>query len=146
MATNLSPITHFPNYSVITPDLKIKVNLSKYDAIFQQAQQWLGNKVLEDCKPLMPIDTGNLHNSAYVDNNGRRVVFSGVYARFQYMGKVMVDPVTGSPWARRGAKKVVTDRPLNYKSPQATLHWFDVAKERYGDFWVAGVKKITGGR
>ena len=57
----------------------------------------------------------------------------------------MVDPKTGSPWARPGAKKVVTDRDLEYSNPKATPHWFDTAKENHGKSWVKKVKKIAGG-
>jgi hypothetical protein len=63
----------------------------------------------------------------------------------EYEGKVMVDPITGSPWARKGAKKVVTDRMLTYSNPQATPHWFDTAKERHGKQWVDETKRIAGG-
>ena len=62
-----------------------------------------------------------------------------------YEGKVMVDEQTGSPWARPGAKKVVTDRDLKYSNPKATPHWFDTAKENHGESWVREVKKIAGG-
>ena len=65
--------------------------------------------------------------------------------RFLYEGKVMVDPVTGSPWAREGAKKVVTERSLTYSNPKATPHWFDTAKDAHGKTWVKGVKQIAGG-
>ena len=67
------------------------------------------------------------------------------FGRFLYEGKVMVDTKTGSPWARPGAKKVVTDRDLKYSNPKATPHWFDTAKENHGDSWVRAVKKIAGG-
>ena len=68
-----------------------------------------------------------------------------LWGRFLYEGKVMVDPVTGSPWARKGAKKVVTERPLTYSNPKATPHWFDTAKDAHGIAWVKGVKQIAGG-
>lgn len=58
----------------------------------------------------------------------------------------MIDPDTGSPWARKGVKKVLTDRPLTYSNPQATDHWFDAAKARNGDYWVTGAKKRIGGK
>ena len=61
----------------------------------------------------------------------------------------MVDPVTGSPWARAGAKKVVTDRDLVFDKtahPRATDHWFDAAKEQYVKSWAKGVKKRAGGK
>ena len=72
----------------------------------------------------------------------------GPYARFLYMGKVMVDQETGSPWARPKAKKVVTDRDIQFSkvpNPFATDHWFDAAKDEFGDTWVKGVKKRAGG-
>ena len=56
--------------------------------------------------------------------------------RFLYEGKVMVDPVTGSAWARKNAKKVVTDKPLTYANPMAVPHWFDKAKSLYCKDWV----------
>ena len=49
----------------------------------------------------------------------------------------MVDPETGSPWARKGAKKkIVTGRNIDYSNPKATPHWFDTAKEKYGKTWI----------
>lgn len=38
------------------------------------------------------------------------------YARFQAEGKVMVGVKSHSPWARRGERKVVTNRNLSYHS------------------------------
>ena len=61
------------------------------------------------------------------------------------MGKVMIDPVPGSPFARPNIKKVVTDRDLKYGNPRATAKWFDTAKQYHGDNWVKGVKKRAGG-
>ena len=63
-------------------------------------------------------------------------------------GKVMVDPETNSPWARKGAKKVVTDKNLVYDTsanPDATDHWFIPAKENDLDLWLKDVKKTAGG-
>lgn len=140
---SVAGITHFPTYSVVNNGIRCTVDLSPYDTRFKQAQAWLGNRVLSDTKPLMPIKSGAMQNMARVEDGGRKVVYSGPYTRFQYMGKVMVDPVTLSPWARAGVKKIVTDRPLHYASPSATSHWFEVAKQRYQDQWVAGVKKIV---
>lgn len=58
-------------------------------------------------------------------------------------GKVMVDPVTGSPWARQGAKKVLTDRPLKYThqfNPEAQARWFEVAKAQNQTVWMEKIK------
>ena len=83
--------------------------------------------------------------SAALQGTGKVVAGAPPQGRFLYEGKVMIDPVTGSPWARKGAKKVVTERPLTYSNPKATPHWFDTAKEAHGKAWVKGVKRIAGG-
>ena len=60
----------------------------------------------------------------------------------------MVDPETNSPWARPGAKKIVTDKDLDYDkshNPKVTDHWFDTAKARHGKSWIRAVKNIAGG-
>ena len=141
----MAEMQHFPNVSYVSGHIRCQISLDRFSKQFAEAQQWLGDRVLEDCKPLMPILTGSQQQRSYVEDGGRCVVFPGPYGRFQYGGLVMVDPVTGSPWARRGAKKVLTDRPLQYSNPQATDHWFDTAKARNGDYWIAGVKQRGGG-
>lgn len=124
----------------------MEVSLKPCEQKHTEAQQWLGDRVLEDCRSRMPLLTGNLQQRSYVDRGGWQVVFPGPSARFQYGGKVMVDPDTGSPWARKGVKKVLTDRPIKYSNSQATDHWFDTAKAQYGDYWINGVKERIGGK
>ena len=46
---------------------------------------------------------------------------------------------------RKGAKKVLTDRPLTYSQPMATSHWFDTAKAAHGEYWISEVKRRAGG-
>lgn len=134
-----------PDVTFVGDGFRVRIKLERFSKQFAKAQQWLGDRVLEDCKSLMPLLTGNLQQRSHTENDGRQVIFPGPYARFQYFGKVMVDPVTGSPWARKGAKKVLTDRPLKYSQPLATDHWFDEAKARYGECWLKEVEKIGGG-
>ncbi|MCD8371794.1 MAG: minor capsid protein [Clostridia bacterium] len=143
----MAEMKHYLSYSVVKGNVEVKVDLSRIAENYEAAQQWLGDRVLEDCKSFMPMQTGVLQQRSYVESNGSQVVFPGPYARFLYGGKVMIDPETGSPWARKGAKKVLTDRPLTFSNPQATDHWFDAAKAQYGETWTDGVKKIlTGGK
>ena len=40
--------------------IKVHVGLSKYGDRLERAQQWLGDKVLEDSLPFVPYRTGNL--------------------------------------------------------------------------------------
>ena len=136
---------HFPNFSYVDGQVRVHMDLQRFYAQYVAAQQWLGNQVLNDCKAVMPLLTGSMQQRSYVNDEGSEVVFPGPYARFQYGGKVMVDPVTGSPWARPGAKKVLTDRPLTYSRAGATDHWFDTAKAQHGESWIQGVKARAGG-
>lgn len=139
--------THY-NYS--KPNLKMRINLSRFEKQYEDAQKKLDSMVMTDMKPYMPHQTGTFINitsaqSASLAGSGTVVAAAAPMGRFLYEGKVMVDPLTGSPWARAGAKKVVTDRDLRYSNPKATPHWFDTAKENHGESWVREVKKIAGG-
>lgn len=142
----MSDTFHFPYISFVAGNLRVEIDLKPYEQRHIEAQQWLGDRVLEDCKAVMPLLTGGMQQRSRVNYGGRQVEFPGPYARFQWGGKVMVDPDTGSPWARKGVKKVLTDRALTYSNPEATSHWFDTAKSRNVDFWITGVKERIGGR
>ena len=141
----MSEMIHFRGFSVVSGNVRAEVRFDRFARQFTDAQQWLGETVLQDCKPFMPLDTGSMQQRSRANNGGREVEFPGPYARFQYGGVVMVDPVTGSPWARPGAIKVPTSRPLTYSQPMATDHWFDAAKAANGQYWIAEVKRRAGG-
>ena len=131
-------------------DVELEVNLSRFERQYQKAQYALDSMVMTSMVPYMPHQTGTFINvtkaqSASLAGSGLVVAASPPMGRFLYEGKVMVDPVTNSPWARPGAKKVVTDKDLKYSNPKATPHWFDTAKEKHGESWVRAVKKIAGG-
>ena len=136
--------------SIVSGDIKADVSLNRFENQFQEAQFWLDGQVMTDMVPYMPHRDGAFVNltrmrSAALQGTGKVVAGAPPQGRFLYEGKVMVDPVTGSPWARKGAKKVVTERPLTYSNPKATPHWFDTAKDAHGKAWVKGVKRIAGG-
>lgn len=84
----------------------------------------------EDTRPFVPMgETGRLTNSSKVDGNFIEYRAPGV--GMLYRGKVMVDPETGSAYARSGARKVATSEPLEYDRsghPLATDHWFEASK------------------
>lgn len=141
---------HFPGFSIVSGDIKADVSPNRFEKQFQEAQFWLDGQVMNDMVPYMPHRDGIFINltrlrSAALQGTGKVVAGAPPQGRFLYEGKVMVDPVTGSPWARKGAKKVVTERPLTYSNPKATPHWFDTAKDAHGKSWVKGVKRIAGG-
>ena len=145
-----SKMFHFDGYSIVKGDIRVDISLDRFSKQFQDAQYWLDGQVMNDMVPYMPHRDGlfisnTRMQSASVQGTGKVYAAYGPQGRFLYEGKVMVDPETGSPWARPGAKKVVTDRDLTYSNPNATPHWFDTAKEKYGDTWVKEVNKIAGG-
>lgn len=145
---------HFPSFSIVKGDIKVNVSLNRFEKQFQEAQYWLDGQVFTDMEKYMPFRDGNMRNvsaimSRSMQGSGQVIAGAPPYGRFLYEGKVMEDPVTGSPWARAGAKKVVTDRDLVFDKtahPRATDHWFDAAKEQYVKSWAKGVKKRAGGK
>lgn len=130
--------------------IELDVDLSRFEKQYGKAQYVLDSMVMTSMQPYMPHRTGTFINvtkamSAAIAGSGTVVAAAPPMGRFLYEGKVMIDPETGSPWARPGAKKVVTDRDLNYSNPRATPHWYDTAKKNHGKSWVNTVKKIAGG-
>lgn len=76
-------------------------------------------------------------------------MFPGPYARYLYMGKVMVDSKTGKgpanipnvgPRFRKGATLVATDRDLRFAT--GVPHWAEVAQNEHGKEWAAECKRI----
>lgn len=131
-------------------DIELDVDLSRFEKQYGKAQYALDSMIMTSMQPYMPHQTGTFINvtkamSAAIAGSGNVIAAAPPFGRFLYEGKVMVDTNTGSPWARPGAKKVVTDRDLKYSNPKATPHWFDAAKENHGDSWIKAVKKIAGG-
>lgn len=154
----MSKMQHFKNVSYVNPNFRVELSLDRFSKQFADAQQWLGDRVLEDCKPFMPHLTGSLQDHSQTENGGKRVVFPGPHSRYLYGGKVMVDSVTGKGPCkistgpneyifrfRAGADLVPTERPLKYSSPQAKPKWFEEAKEKNLEYWLNGVKKRGGG-
>ncbi len=120
-------------------------------------------QVLTDCNKYIPADQWILRDSSIIntdiprlssnlDEDGEKIlaeaqgsdlehgliVWDTPYARFLYHGVVMIDPGTGSSYARDGQDKVKTDKPLDYgKQPNenACSHWCEKAQAEHGDNW-----------
>lgn len=80
----------------------------------------------------MPFDQGTTEGSLYVSQtDDGDVVHTALgtdtlYARFLYYGRLMLAS-NGSSWARRGEKKVVSQKTLNYQkvnNPNAGSAWY----------------------
>lgn len=134
-------------------DIELDVDLSRFERQYGKAQYALDSAVMASMVPYMPHQTGTFINvtramSAAIAGSGTVIAAAPPMGRFLYEGKVMIDPETGSPWARAGAKKVVTDKDLEYDpnhNPRVTDHWFDTAKQNHGKSWSVMVKNIAGG-
>lgn len=154
----MSDVEHFARVSYVHAKITVDLRFDGLSARLDKAQMWLAEQVLQDCRAVMPLLTGSLQQRSHTEDNGRKVVFPGPYGRYQYMGKVMVDAETGSgprkiptgPGGefvfryRKGAKLVATERDLKYTNPEARAKWFEVAKARNKDYWVAGFKREIG--
>lgn len=140
----------FKDIKVRDGDVKVDIKMDRFESQFEYAQLYLDNMVMTSMIPYMPRVTGTFINvtkamSAAIAGSGEVVAAAPPYGRFLYEGKVMVDAKTGSPWARKGAKKVVTDKDINYSNPKATPKWFETAKKNHVEGWIRGVKRKAGG-
>lgn len=133
--------------------IELDVDLSRFENQYEDGQYELDSMVMTSMIPYMPHRTNTFINitkamSAAIAGSGNVYAAAPPFGRFLYEGKVMIDPETKSPWARPGAKKIVTDKNLNYDkshNPKVTDHWFDTAKAKHGKSLVKAVKKTAGG-
>ena len=113
-----------------------------------KVQKYVDNAVIRYCSPYVPMSAaqgGTLKDSAKA--LGGRVEYQAPYAKFLYYGKVMVSPATGSPWARKGERKVLTDRDMVYNGgPQRGPYWFEQMKANHGKAIAAEAAAVAGGR
>lgn len=153
---------HFPKWSMVEGDIKINLNLSRFDKQYQKAQYSLDGDVMTSMIPFMPMQQGSFVNvtrgaSAAIQGSGQVYAAYGPAGRFLYEGKTMVSEVTGSTWARLGEQKVLVSQysgktkakdDLVYNKtahPEAQAHWYDAAKARDLKKWVKNTKKTAGG-
>lgn len=157
-----SKMTHFKGISVVDGDIRIKLKFSRFDKQFQRAQYQLDGNVMNSMVPFMPMISGDFVDvtraaSAAIQGTGQVYAAYGPAGRFLYQCKVMVSPVTGSTWAKKGEKKVLVSQysgktkakeDLQYTKtahPKAQAKWFDAAKKADGKEWIKQVKKTAGG-
>ena len=146
-----------PNYEV-----NMHIDLTRFQKQFNRAQYELDNMIMTSMVPYMPMQTGLFIDvtramSAALAGTGTVVAAAPPMGRFLYEGKTMVDELTGSTWARKGAEKVIVSQfsgetqakpKLEYSKhahPDVTSHWFEKAKENHGAEWIKKAKKTAGG-
>lgn len=156
-------IAHLGKYSVVDGGIRANIDLTRFGEQLADAQYALDGAVMESMIPFMPMITGSFVNttkiaSTAVQGSGKVYAAYGPQGRFLYEGKGMVDEVTGSPFARYKAKKVLVSQyggktnakeNLEYTRqahPNAQAHWFDAAKAADGKKWIRIAKDKAGGK
>lgn len=102
-----------------------------------KAEHIVAVQARKDTSPYVPFLTGSLDQRTMVDGNA--IIYPGPYARFLYYGKVMVDPETGSTYAKKGMTKVLTDKNLEFNKAghnQAQSYWFEASKAENLEKWI----------
>ena len=127
------------------------MDMTWFEKRIQRAQYLLDIQVMIDMEHRMPRQTGQFiqltkARSVACAGTGKVVAGAPPFGRFLYHGKVMVDPVTGSPWARKGTRKILTDRDLKFWYPGAVPHWFEAAKAERIQDWQRLVASVLGGK
>jgi hypothetical protein len=138
--------------------IDMDIDLSRFYDQYSRAQFELDSMVMTDMVPYMPMEKGLFIDitramSAAVAGTGKVVAAAPPMGRFLYEGKTMVDEKTGSPWARKGARKVLVSQYTGKTNAKPNLtyahgrqsHWFEEAKEQNGKQWIAKTKRTAGG-
>lgn len=114
--------------------------------VAQSVMRIVAVQAAQDTADYVPMLTGSLTNRTQVKDG--QIIYPGPYARYLYYGKVMVDPKTGSPWARKGRKKEPIDNKYltfnksSHKNAQA--HWFEASKAMNLEKWKqVAAKAVT---
>lgn len=111
--------------------VKVKANIdpNMMKNRIQRENHILAVQAAKDTEQFVPALTGSLSQRTQVKDG--TIIYPGPYARYLYGGKVMVDPDTGSQWAKKGATKVLTDRNLVFNRSmhgKAQAEWFEASK------------------
>lgn len=128
---------------MIRYSLNIKLPDNVLSKRVEKANAWLVEEIIKDTDQFVPARTGVL--AMNVQRHGHTIVYASPYARFQYYGKVMIDPATGSTFAPKGVRKVLTERDLKYSKAMhkhAQSHWFEASRAVNEEHWREGVRKI----
>lgn len=131
--------------------LKFSVKADGFDELQEaiaractKAEHIVAVQVKKDTSPYVPWLNGMLDRKT--DVIGNAVIYDTPYARFLYYGKVMIDPETGSTYAKKGATKVLTDKNLEFNKAghnQAQSYWFEASKAENLKKWIRVADKAV---
>lgn len=143
-------------------NLEMRLDLNRYEKQYDRGQYEVDSAVMFSMERFMPMRDGNFINktrimSKSMAGTGKVCAVASPEGRFLYEGKNMVDEVTGSPYARLGARKVLVSKYSGEtaakenldlskgKNPKAQPRWFIPAKRKDGSTWVKIAKRTAGG-
>ena len=108
-----------------------------------RAEHVLAVQIAKDTAPFVPMLTGSLRTRTMV--TGNEVIYPGPYARYLYYGKLYVDPLTGSSYARKGVTKVpaVPEKDLIFHRTGTRSHWFEASRAQNMKKWVRVAEKAV---
>lgn len=143
----------------IRVNIDVKKIIREYSAKRKKAKMMLKNEIIKDCDPFVPMLNGYLKNSPLksIKTDDDFIVYNSPYARYQYYGILMVDPITLKGaffdpdygyWSRPGVSKITTSIPLHYSKghhPKACSRWFEKGKTVYGKSWIEAARKVYKG-
>lgn len=119
-----------------------------------RAEHILAVQILKDTAPFVPVRAGLLRQRTHIEGytesdygpgGGNMIVYPGPYARYLYYGKLYVDPLTGSSYARKGVTKVpaVPEKDLIFHRTGTCSHWFEASKAQNLEKWVRVAEKAV---
>ncbi len=117
---------------------------------FHDVQAYVDSEVIRLMVKYTPSRNNILSKAAVLGTKigSGHIYYTSPYARYQYYGVLMVSSITGSPWARHGEKKVLTNRNLIYdktRHPQAQRLWFETMKTNHLKAIQNGAQRIASG-
>lgn len=111
-----------------------------------EAEHMVSIQVQKDTSPFVPASGAPAGMDTRTKVDGSMVIYPGPYARYLYLSKLMVDPETGSSYAKKGRTKVLTDKNLVFSKAmhaQAQAYWFEASKAQNLDKWIRVAEKAV---
>lgn len=131
--------------------MSVNISYKRLGKKMDKAQDALDAQIWHDMQLYMPnrlSDNGLIEETNTLNENTRGEVYmyppTSVlpYGHYLHEGFLYVDSITGSPFARKGDKKVPTMTKLNYPSnSMAEWHWEEAAFRNHHKEWVEVAKR-----
>ena len=130
--------------------LKFSVQTDGMDAVKEaiargcsRAEHDVAVLVRKDTEPFVPMLNGVLRGRTKVVGN--LIIYPRPYARYLYYGKLYVDPLTGSSYARKEVRKIpaVPEKDLIFHRTGTCSHWFEASKAQNLGKWVRVAEKAV---